>query len=102
VSDTLHTTGPWRIGNTGEAPHNLWHILGAGDLMKVATVESYPSRTVGLADAKLIAAAPELLVALKVLVEHALETHPHFESERGKRDILAAIVAVTKATGGSQ
>lgn len=49
------------------------------------------------ANARLIAAAPELLEALRVLADHAQETHPHFESERGQRDIAAAIAAITKA-----
>jgi len=30
------------------------------------------------------------LDALRVLVDHAKETYPHFESERGQRDIAQA------------
>jgi hypothetical protein len=39
----------------------------------------------------------ELVNALKVLIDHAKETYPHFESERGQRDIKAGIEALTKA-----
>src|SRR5213080_987218 len=36
----------------------------------------------------------ELLAALKVLVDHAQETYPHFESERGQRDIAQSLAAI--------
>jgi len=52
------------------------------------------------ADARLIAASPDLLEALRVLVDHAQERYPHFESERGQRDIKAALDAIAKATRG--
>lgn len=48
--------------------------------------------------ARLIAAAPELLAALQVLMDHACEMYPHFESERGTLDIAAARIAISKAT----
>jgi hypothetical protein len=51
------------------------------------------------ANAHLIAAAPDLLTALAVLVDHANEKYPHFESERGQEDIAAAIAAINKAKG---
>lgn len=50
-------------------------------------------------DAYLISAAPDLLEALRVLVDHAKEQYPHFESERGQRDITAALQAIAKAEG---
>jgi hypothetical protein len=45
------------------------------------------------------AANPGLLDALIALVEHALETYPHFESPRGQADIAAAWNAIWKARG---
>jgi len=53
-----------------------------------------------LANAHLIAAARELRSALRVMVNHAQETYPHFESERGQRDIAAAIAALRKSEDG--
>jgi hypothetical protein len=52
-----------------------------------------------LADARLIAAAPELLEALRILTEHAQERYPHFESDRGFADIERAQAAIAKAEG---
>lgn len=51
-----HTPGPWAITDKGEAaPNTFW--ISATDGMKVCTVESYPSRTTGRADARRICAA---------------------------------------------
>lgn len=60
-----HTPGPWVIGDKGESAPHTSHILGGGH--KVCTVESYPYSTTGKADARLIAAAPELLAALQAV-----------------------------------
>jgi hypothetical protein len=38
--------------------------------------------------------AEALAAALRVLEDHARETYPHFESERGQRDISAARAAL--------
>jgi hypothetical protein len=47
--------------------------------------------------ATLMAAAPDLLAALKVLMDHASETYPHFEDTRGQAGIAAARAAIAKA-----
>lgn len=39
----------------------------------------------------------ELVHVLKVMVDHAKETYPHFESERGQRDIAQAEAVLEKA-----
>lgn len=41
----------------------------------------------------------ELLEVLKVLVDHAQEQYPHFESDRGTYDIRRALNAIDKAEG---
>jgi hypothetical protein len=51
------------------------------------------------ANAQSIAAEPDLLAALETLVDHAQEKYPHFESERGQRDIAAALKAIARARG---
>lgn len=48
--------------------------------------------------ARLRAQRDELLKACKVMVEHASEKYPHFESERGQVDILQASIAIANAT----
>lgn len=51
------------------------------------------------ANAWLMAAAPDLLAALDTLTDHAQEVYPHFESERGQKDIAQALAALAKARG---
>ena len=63
----------------------------------IATVWQVPEHYE--ATARLIAAAPELLIALQALVDHAQETYPHFESLRGQADIGCALYAIKRATG---
>lgn len=88
-----HTPGPWRYEDSTETirsiPGNHW----------IASMDSFDGAVDDDANAALIASAPDLLTALRVLVDHAQETYPHFESERGQRDIAAAIAAIAKATG---
>lgn len=40
-----------------------------------------------------------LVAALEVLTEHAEETYPHFECERGQREIAEARAALALARG---
>jgi uncharacterized SAM-binding protein YcdF (DUF218 family) len=81
----------WRVGSRGKSP---------GLVTPVAVIAEQDSAAEEHANATLIAAAPELLAALKILVDHASETYPHFECERGQRDIAQARAAITKAIGG--
>jgi hypothetical protein len=48
-------------------------------------------------NANLCAAAPDLLEALKIMVAHAQEKYPHFENERGQKDIEQSLKAIEKA-----
>ena len=52
-----------------------------------------------VANARLIASAPELLEALEAMIEQAQETYPHFESERGQKNIELAKLAISQAKG---
>ena len=92
-----HTPGPW-------------HYQNELDGIEIRAEErngetNYVARLYGgsmsEAYARLIAAAPDLLAALDVLTDHAEETYPHFESERGQRDIAAARAAIKDARGES-
>ncbi len=49
----------------------------------------------------LAAAGPSLLEALSTITEHAQETYPHFESDRGQRDIAQALAAIAEAEGNT-
>jgi hypothetical protein len=109
-----HTPGPWRIGSlksfdgyTGQPFRNVW--AGHND---AATVVARAIRTEGAmtndvdADANLIAAAPDLLQALKKLlefVEGAAEGKDSFYwDEINKDEGSAARAAIAKATGESR
>lgn len=67
---TAHTPGPW----TCDEPSN-WHGLDARvfvpepyGVVAQVPIEAWRPRSIGRANARLIAAAPELLGALKIIV----------------------------------
>ena len=88
---TKHTPGPWRVA--GRETRNLPHSLVAADTL-LARVYSkcFGDEVEETANARLIAAAPDLLAALKgVLADlDGLKMRPQFN---------AAHAAVAKATG---
>lgn len=93
---TPHTPGPWIAKPTaGHDIHgqSVVYAETGGRGTDVAIIYN------GAADADLIAAAPAMKAALLTLVEHAQETYPHFESERGQCDIAAALEALSQANG---
>jgi hypothetical protein len=75
-----------------------YHIENAQGyvLAHISGVLSYRHRHAG--NAAMFAASPDLLAALETITAHAQEAYPHFESERGQRDIAAALAAIQKAT----
>lgn len=94
-----HTRGPWR--DAGGIGHGSW-IVGADAerVENVAVVYSRASR-VGMANATLIAAAPELLAALE-LAESFMAGFEDDEVQEGINERLAAIRAViAKARGAA-
>ncbi len=84
------TPGPWEADQEGV-------IFSIEDGTSICS--TYPRNRE--ANARLIAAAPDLLAALEVLTKHAQEVHPYFKSCRGQADIQAALdaIAITKAKG---
>lgn len=82
-----HTPGPWQIQGlkiTTEGALGYIALMGQSDTT--------------VADARLIAEAPNLLHALIAMVDHAKEQYPHFESVRGQTDITLAETAIRRAT----
>jgi len=91
-----HTPGPWFCGRALRGGQEC--IVGDGD----SVVCFMPDRTIGCtfipANARLIAAAPELLEALQdIAADKCGCGHPHCNRCARDRD-LAALIA--KATGG--
>ena len=69
MSDTKHTPGPWRIENVASSPYGQLRIASTRQPLR----EDEPNVASGIynpADARLIAAAPELLAALEAFAEH--------------------------------
>jgi hypothetical protein len=87
---TKHTYGPWIPSIHG------FQVLTGDDQHSICELKSLPEMR---ENSRLIAAAPELLAALWILVDHAREKYPHFESPRGQADIALAIAAIDKAMG---
>ena len=105
-----HTPGPWSVGKVSHkkqrvdidslhADQTLGHQTWRG-LARAYGCEDMPAEgtAVMLANARLIAAAPELLEALEQMVSVFLDTEGrHGESENDAMD--AARAAIAKATG---
>ncbi|MFO1080825.1 MAG: hypothetical protein U1E23_09395 [Reyranellaceae bacterium] len=112
-----HTPGPWRaVPISGYRDHGArkpifsdgyWHISANPDLNPVAVVDHAddhyePTRREAEANARLIAAAPMLLEALKE-ADKALSQYGWYMGERGPKgagmrsQILAAIAAAEAA-----
>lgn len=87
---TQHTPGPWTakvIDTVNDAPA-YWHITDScrGVVGDVQSVNPF--------DARLIAAAPDLLAALEACL-HRLDSH----DDQSVPECLVALAAIKKATG---
>lgn len=94
-----HTPGPWKIMRasdyTGDPEHTAIMSIEAANGKTVYYTESGYFVPVE-ADARLIAAAPELLAALELCYEHCRLYHPSVEINNVGETVRAAIA---KATG---
>lgn len=62
---SAHTPGPWTVDSNGPG-HEV--VLARGGRHAIAAVQGPEDHGENLANARLIAAAPELLIALRVLI----------------------------------
>ena len=93
---TQHTPGPWRIGTT---PPNGEQTIGTQQGLMVA-VATTGANTPTEANARLIAAAPDLLEALKACIPHLERDDHHTDAlSRERPHYAAARAAIAKATG---
>ena len=99
-----HTPGPWKIHTLdefmGETPLHADFMIefGPGDWGGFWVVEHNGAskectRTSPMADAALIAAAPDLLAALQGLFENCAMVHNHWGDNSNQRQASAAIDA---------
>ena len=89
-----HTPGPWQVNSRDD--HQVCDCDGErrGCSPIAQIVRRFDDATTRRANARLIAAAPELLAALQALIDRGLE---HRLS--GFPEVDAARAAITKATG---
>lgn len=94
-----HTPGPWRIHSTDDG------LVMADKNTRIASMFGVPGDVYGFANARLIAAAPELLAALidaesamfHVLADDGFATP--FDQKAMKDAMQAARAAIAKARG---
>jgi hypothetical protein len=88
-----HNSGKWLV-RPDYGKENVYRLWNADSNYHEDT-----SPEVMDGNACLMQSAPRLLKALCVLVDHAQEQYPHFESERGQQDIRRALEAIQWAKG---
>lgn len=71
MSETKHTPGPWIYYVDAPTTEPDWHVVTTANKMRViANVHIEPGNATDAANARLIAAAPELLAAARALVAY--------------------------------
>ncbi len=95
-----HTPGPW-VAWQERAPNGPWMVeMGAGELH----IGFLPNGAPDEANARLIAAAPDLLAALRLLMEQPtmspIDMSPAQRGALWNAHILSRL-AIAKATGGT-
>lgn len=98
MKEMKHTPGPWRIGT---APPNGEQAIGTirGMMVAVATT-GVGMENETLANARLIAAAPDLLDALHAVLSDYMAVHGVGDLEV-QPALFQAHAAIDKATGGA-
>lgn len=99
-----HTPGPWEVQRMGSKQF-IWDCAPYPGSVPIAEVIA--GRYVGekARNARLIAAAPDLLTALNGLFEHCAMVHKHWGDGNNQKEadaaIAAARAAIAAATGES-
>ena len=89
-----HTSGPWYPVTLGASPDHSWAI--DSELVEIARLSEWPDhKAEAEANARLIAAAPEMLAALEELLADKYLADP-INADRMEK----ARAAVAKAKGG--
>ena len=90
-----HTPGPWTF--TDDPEYNCFYVDAQNGAIGVADVVRLPVKDQGLANARLIAAAPDLLDALQDLL-WAVTGFGDFEAQYPE-EYAKARIAIAKARG---
>jgi len=109
MSETKHTPGPWHVRFGGRQEDDGWCVASQSSSDPIVVAESWPRvmppRSQLIANARLIAAAPELLAALKdtlCLAEAYFDTLP--DDGEAQDHYMASVIeparnAIAKAEG---
>lgn len=107
MSTAKHTPGPWTMDDHQAGDCYAYVIPGSGSILgTICRVDiSWDSYGQSIADARLIAAAPDLLEALQALFANMLAQDLANEAKRPTEGefiacMAAANAAIAKATGG--
>ena len=94
---TMHTEGPWSVAETR---HNYDTVIRGpkGEPIALALIAGYTKQE-GTANATLLAAAPDLLEALKVMVRDYGAAHAACGDLEMSPALLQAQRAIARATG---
>lgn len=93
---TMHTPGPWRYGNSSKNLDQFF--VGNNDYTKsIALIDSF--HVEHEANAKLIAAAPELLEACKLAIDELKESATALDGQSHETMIKILEAAIAKAEG---
>lgn len=102
---TQHTPGPWFAEFNG----TYWEVWSNGDFGRIgdacassASRPEHGSLELGEANARLMAAAPDLLAACKGLLDAIHDSMTHAAQAAHAEQIDAARAAIAKAEGGAQ
>jgi len=103
---TQHTPGPWKVKQSQGATLRLFggpHIQAGRRTIAWPDFPSVSENDTSEANARLIAAAPDLLAALKALFQHCAMVHNKWGDNDNQREADASIayarLAITKAEG---
>ena len=100
-SKHTHTAGPWRVGeyiNACKKNEELW-IHATGQTSPVCSIASNYRRDYAQADARLIAAAPEMLEACKAAVGWLTHGNVDKNTQKNLRAVSILNDAITQAEG---
>jgi hypothetical protein len=97
--DAKHTPGPWQIDPHDDGDYFWISPEASGGYGWVGERYMRASGHMDISDARLIAAAPELLDALKALLPDAVGNHIGGPDTQARID--AARAAIAKATGSA-
>jgi len=101
MSAGKHTPAPWLIDpDNGDYP--MW-IRQDGGTSVLGGCGCCGSPNLDIHDARLIAAAPDLLDALQLMVEsHGYSSYLSDEDKESSPEVVAARAAIAKATGSAK